>query len=140
MIDIDVVGAQELKTLFQSFDNRRLWIWLIGTRQSLLGRYYDPIARDIGDRFANNIFGAVILRSIEKVDTEIERLFDQPHRVLFRTGITAHAEAARTTAAQSSDAHLQSRFTKCGVVHLSFSIRPKVERSRLADSPASRKG
>ena len=75
------------------------------------------IPRHPGNRLADNALGAVILRRVEKVDAEIERLLDQANRMIFRAGVAAHPQPARPAATESGDANFQSRFTESGVVH-----------------------
>src|SRR5262245_26518047 len=77
MIDIDVIGADELQALFESLDDFMFRLGMILRRQRYLGRDHQTIARSARDRFANDRLRAVALRGVEKVNAAIERLFDQ---------------------------------------------------------------
>ena len=64
----------------------------------------------------HNILGAIDRGRVDQVDPEVERLTDDPDRVIRRlTG--AEAEPAEPAAAQSGDTDPQAGAAKCGVLH-----------------------
>ena len=74
-------------------------------------RSVTPIARNTCNCLTDDRFGAVILRSIEKVDADIDRSFDKRDCITGRLRVVAHAEAARAAATESGDTYLDAGST-----------------------------
>src|SRR5262245_10350951 len=136
MIDVDIIGADKLQALFEALNDFTFRIGMILRRQRYLGRDHQAIARSARDRFANDRLGAVALRGVEKVNAEIERLFDQRDGIVSRLRIAAEPEPACPAAAEAGNAHFQSSPSESCVFHIwpvpTVSIVPVVLFVRLA--------
>src|SRR4029450_8971707 len=62
----------------------------------LSGGPTQPIARDFRDCLADNSFGSIGLRRVDKVDTQIDRLSDNSNGALLRVRVVAQSKAARS--------------------------------------------
>ncbi len=64
MIDIDVIGAEQLEALLQPFDNLGVGVGVILWRQGFFCRDHQLLARHTGDGFADDRLRAVGLGGI----------------------------------------------------------------------------
>src|SRR5918999_4548754 len=107
MIHVDIVGAERLETLLQTFDYFCFRVGMIRRGQGFFCRYHQPLAGNSRERFADDRFGPIVLRGIEKINAEIESLFDERDGTMSRLRVIAHSEAARAAAAKPGNADLQ---------------------------------
>src|SRR4030095_11022007 len=90
--------------------------WPASERVFLGGRR-EPIARDSRDCLADNSFGSIGLRGIDKVDTQIDRLSDNSDGAFLRARVVAQSKAAGAAATKADHAYFESGFPKCCVFH-----------------------
>ena len=72
MVNIDIVGAEILETLFEGTANLIFGIRMVLRHDIFLGGDHQAIAQHSSDRLADHHFRAIPLRRVEKVNAEID--------------------------------------------------------------------
>ena len=81
------------------------------------------IARSSRDCLADNSFGSIGLRRVDKVDAQIDRLSDNSDGTLLRVRVVAQSKAAGAAATKADHAYFESGFPKGCVFHRGFLSR-----------------
>ena len=114
--DIDIVGAEAAQRVVKARNGALGGAPTLATRNPGLGGDQDIIARDMLDRLADDLFGAIGRGGVEQIDAHVQRLADEGDG-LGRALAGAEPEPAEPATAETGDADPELGAAECDIFH-----------------------